>query len=388
MASTLDYGHPFQFSGEQQLGNLTTLSSDDINVTFTTPAPEEDETFKRVKDAMFMTQYFLLPLFLVTGLFGNIFTIVTMASSRFQHMTSRYILIFLAISDTVLLVTQPFNKLWIIRLFGSDFRALSRTWCKAFFVIFKSAKMTSSWLVVLLCFERFVAVVFPLRAKMIIRKRFIFPAIALDYIVMLTYNSVWHFSSDIVDGICKPDNPSLKHKVFVTIGTTFYSLIPTALLMIFTPQIIIRLIHQRNIRRHLSTRSGTIKSSGNNSNTRSKKDKEMFRASVMVLGVMIAYIVLIIPITTVHLYAFTAGVSAFDTGSLGFFIYREIAQMLEQINYAVNFFFYVLCSYTFRQRVKEILCFTACRKKNDLSSILKRESSEGSKTFTKSTVDG
>lgn len=374
MANLLEFGDGFLLS-EIHRNNDTNVTNDGANVTMTTTeSPELDATYVDVKNAMFMLQYFLLPIFLVTGLFGNLFTIATMASSRFQHMTSRYILIFLAISDTVLLLTQPFNKLWVIKLLGSDLRAISRTSCKAFFVIFRSAKMTSSWLVVLLCFERFVAVVFPLKAKVIIRKRFIFPAIALDYIVMLTYNSVWHFSSDVIDGICKPDVPSFQHKVFVTIGTTFYSLIPTALLMVFTPQIIVRLVHQQKIRRNLSRRSGIAQSVSNASSAHSKKGKEMFRASVMVLGVMIAYIILIIPITTVHLYAFTAGVSAFDHGSLGFFIYREIAQTLEQINYAVNFFFYVLCSFTFRQRVKEILCFTACRQKTGSNSLNSRDS--------------
>ena len=369
MADLRELGNAFSLF---DFNNTSNVTEEVMNVSMTTMQPELDETYMRVKNVMFRMQYFLLPLFLVTGLFGNLFTMATMASSRFKHLTSRYILIFLAISDTVLLLAQPFNKLWVINLFGTDLRALSQISCKAFFVIFRSAKMTSSWLVVLLCFERFVAVVFPLKAKSIIRKRLIFPAIALNYIIMLTYNSAWHFSSGVIDGVCKPDLPSLRHKVFVTIGTTFYSLVPTALLMIFTPQIIIRLIHQQSIRRQLSTR-GSRGEKTNRSAFR-KNEREMFRASVMVLGVMIAYIILIIPITTVHLYAFTAGVSAFDHGSLGFFIYREIAQTLEQINYAVNFFFYVMCSFAFRQRVKEILCCTSCRSLNDGNNLINKGS--------------
>ncbi|XP_052792147.1 growth hormone secretagogue receptor type 1-like [Mya arenaria] len=325
-----------------------------FNVSTSTEKDQAAEQIAAVKQVFFNIQYFMLPFFLVTGISGNSITIATMLSSKFEHLTSRYILIFMALSDTMLLITQPFNKLWVIRLFGVDYRAISELSCKIFFVIFRSAKMTSSWLVVLLCYERFVAVVFPLQAKSIIRKRFMFPAIALDYLVMFTYNSVWHFSSGVVSGICKPDIPSFKHQVFVIIGCTFYSFIPTALLLIFTPQIIVRLLRHSRLRRHISTFSKQA------ANASARKEEETVRASVMVLGVMLAYIVLIIPITTVHMYAFSAGVSAFDVNSLGFFIYREIAQMLEQINYAVNFFFYVLCSGAFRQRVKELLCLDAC----------------------------
>jgi len=343
-----------------------TLFSD--NVKTSTPGLEA------AKEIFFNIQFGLLPFFLVTGLFGNTLTILTMMSNKFQHLTSRYILIFLALSDTVLLLTQPFNKIWVIRLFGFDYRAISELSCKVFFVIFRSAKMTSSWLVVLLCFERFVAVVYPLKAKAIIRKDYMVAAIILDYVFMFAYNSVWHFSSGVEGGICKPDLPSLRHKVFVIIGCTFYSFIPTALLMVFTPQIIVRLRHHTRLQRTLSSCGKQVDLN------RSRRSDDMVKASVMVLGVMIAYIILIIPITTVHLYAFSAGVSAFDENSLGFFIYREIAQMLEQINYAVNFIFYVLCSTVFRSHVKELLCLTTC--------AMRRMAGRGGLSFSKQTLSG
>ena len=299
-----------------------------------------------IKQIMFTIQYALLPFFFLTGLFGNTMTIITMASRHFQHLTSRYILIALAISDTVLLLTQPFNKLFVIDFFGRDLRALSDFFCKAFFVVFKSSKMTSSWLVVLLCFERFIAVVYPLKAKFILRKRFILPAIALDYGILLIYNSVWSFASEIVDGVCKPDVPSLQQKIFVAIGTCLYSFIPTLLLMILTPLIVLRLLRQRRRRRNLASKV---------SSQASKNEEEMLKASVMVIGIMIAYIILIIPISVVHFYSWTASISAFDVNNLSFFIFREIAQVLEQVNYSINFFLYVMCSTMFRRRVFEIL---------------------------------
>ncbi|KAL4227440.1 7 transmembrane receptor (rhodopsin) [Mactra antiquata] len=359
------FNDSFLVSNISHMDNLI----DDVDNSSHSGNNEMKEKLQALQSIFFFIQYFILPFFLVTGFFGNMLTIATMASRRFQHLTSRYILIFLAISDTVLLLLQPFNKLWVIKLFGGiDLRALSTSACKVFFVIFRSAKMTSSWLVVMLCFERFVAVVFPLKAKTILRKRFIFPAIAADYIFMFIYNGIWSFSSGIVDGKCKPDLPSTAHSIFVILGCSFYSFIPTCLLLIFTPMIITRLIKQRNIRLQLSRAASGLKKKnpwGALANNHSKNDDEMLRASVMVLGVMIAYIVLIIPITTVHVYSFLIGVSAFDVNSYGFFVYREIAQMLEQINYAVNFFFYILCSRTFRERVKEFFWFDKCTRGSD-----------------------
>ena len=331
-------------------GNWSGLGTS--NVTNSTDTlSERQKMLEQIKGVMFMLQYITLPLFLVAGLFGNILTILTMASKQFSHLTSRYLLIALAISDTTLLLTQPFNKLWVIKLFGTDLRAaFSDTGCKLFFHIFKTGKMTSSWLVVLLCFERFVAVVFPLKAKFIIKKWVIFLGIALDYIVIGTYNAVWSFSSGVVGGFCKPDLPHPAFKFFIIGGCTLYSFLPAAILLVMSPQIMFRILLQVRKRRSLTSGSAKTKLS--------RKEDEMIRASIMVVAVMIAYIILVLPITVVHLYAFLTSVSAFDENDLGFFIFREIAQMLEQVNYSINFFFYVLCSSTFRRRVFELLgCF-------------------------------
>ena len=329
-----------------------------INVTAANPQPTDDQQLlQNVKDAMFMFQYVTLPMFLVIGLFGNLMTIATMASRQFSNLTSRYILIALAISDTTLILTQPFNKIWVINLLGTDIRsAFANLGCKIFFHIFRTSKMTSSWLVVLVCFERFVAVVFPLKAKLILKKRIIFAAIALDYLIIGSYNAVWSFSSGIVNGLCKPDLPSIEHKVFVTIGCTIYSFIPSAILLVFTPQIMYSILNQVRLRRRFTSPKTPLATTSSSS----RRDEDMIRASIMVVCVMIAYIILVLPITIIHLYSAQIGVSAFDANSLGFFIFREIAQVLEQINYCINFFFYIMCSGRFRVRVFEILHLTCC----------------------------
>lgn len=179
--------------------------------------------------------------------------------------------------------------------------------------------MTSSWLTVLLCFERFVAVVFPLKAKSIIIKKIIFSLIALDYVFIRTYNAIWTFSSIVVNGVCKPDvtypETKQKYRDFLLAGSSFYSLIPMLIMTILTPIIVTKLIMQRKKRRELSSGS-------------SRKDAETIRISAMLVGVVVAYIVFILPITVVHKLAFWKGVSAFDANTYDFFVLREqIAQL-------------------------------------------------------------
>ena len=333
-------------------GNMSSYEQENVSTTALVPT---EKSWATIQDNFYTATSIILPILLCTGLFGNTLTIITMMSKEFQHMTSRFILIALAFSDATLLLTQPFNKLFVQKLFGSDPRALSAVGCKAFFHIFKTAKMTSSWLIVILCFERFVAVVFPLKVKTIVTKKTIIGLIVLDYIFIGTYNAVWTFSSLIVDGVCKPDvttpETKLLYRDFLIAGSSFYSLIPMILMVILTPIIVYKLILQSKLRRRMA-KAGA------------KNDSDTVRISAMLIGVVVAYITLIFPITLVHNLAFYRNVSAFDTNSLGFFVLREVAQTFEQLNYSTNFILYVMCSSTFRARVLVLLGINRCRKSN------------------------
>ncbi|KAL4228185.1 Olfactory receptor [Mactra antiquata] len=354
-----DYRHKMDSSVNSTLAfsNFTMDYSDstvDVNGTTTMVPSAGTIDWKHIRDGFYTAGSVITPIFLATGLFGNIVTIITMASKSFSGMTSRYILIALALSDTTLLLTQPFNKQFMQKLLGYDARALSDFGCKAFFHIFKTGKMTSSWLIVILCFERFIAVVFPFKAKIIITKTSILGLIVIDYLFIGTYNAVWTFSSIIVNGVCKPDvtypDTKEKYRDFLLAGSSFYSLIPMIIMAILTPIIVVRLIQQKRSRQALTNKTG-----------RNKASDDSVRISVMLIGVVVAYVTFILPITVVHNLAFWRNVSAFDTNTQQFFVLREVAQILELLNYSTNFVLYVFCSTKFRQRALEILGINKCR---------------------------
>ena len=290
-----------------------------------------------------------MPTVLIVGVFGNSMTILTMSSKSLSDLTSRYILIALACSDTMLIILQPFNKLFVRNLFGSDARAISDDGCKIFFWLFRTSKMTSSWLIVILCFERFVAVVFPLKAKRILNKKTILMMIFCDYFVIGTYNAFWSFSSLIENGICKPDVvfPDTKHKYrdFLVLGASLVSFIPMTIIMFFTPFIVWKLVQKRQKRQSTQHAGGRS----------SKNDSREIRASLVLIAVVAAFLLLACPIAIMFNIAFFQNVSIFEVNDLVFFVCREIAQILEQLNYSINFFLYVMCSETFRKRALQLL---------------------------------
>ena len=199
--------------------------------------------------------YFTVPILLVVGLFGNVMSIVVMTRTEFRRMTMSIILIALAFSDTLLIIMQPNNKPFVRRLLTTDLRSYSVISCKIFYWFFRTAKMTSSWLIVLIACERLIAVWFPLKAKIINSKRNISIAVVMVYVGIGSFNGVWSSIADVMmNGSCLPNksSPELADaaKAFVIAGTLIYSIIPSCIILTMNVMIIIKMAISR--RRQLS----------------------------------------------------------------------------------------------------------------------------------------
>ncbi|XP_056009426.1 thyrotropin-releasing hormone receptor-like [Ostrea edulis] len=336
-------------------GNSSEGSFDNSTTT------EVADSLKKAMEILSCTNYFLQPLFLILGLAGHTLTVIIMQRRRYSQLASRFFLIALALSDSVLLLTQVFNKNFVLTYLRMDVRALSSVGCKAFFVIFKTAKMSSSWFLVFICWERFVAVWFPLKAKFICTKRVAWALILIVYVLITTYTSVWSYASQITKkNICHPDvydktNTSevSRFGTFLIGGLSIYSLIPMIFLITMTPLIVLKLARQGRKRKSMVGKSYRKTSSSDSS-----------RTTFMLVGVMVAYILLISPVTALHMSAFFLRLNAFGSNASGFLIFKEVCQILEQINYAINFYLYVLTSSLFRVGLKELFC---CRSQGQLS---------------------
>ena len=106
-----------------------------------------------------------VPIITIIGILGNSMSIIIINQKYFRRQSISLILTCLAISDTVVLLLFVFNKKFIMEFLDRDVRALSQGGCAFFFWIFRTSKMTSSWFVVLVSTERFIAVWFPFKSK-------------------------------------------------------------------------------------------------------------------------------------------------------------------------------------------------------------------------------
>ena len=144
-------------------------------------------------------------LFLV-GVTGNLLTVMVMCTKYFRRMAISVTLTALALSDLIFSLMFPLNKLFIRDWFGMDVRSLSSAGCKVFFWVFRMSKMTSSWFVVLISLERFIATAFPLKAKAISTKLSNAICVGMIYVSLGTYIGVWRSYTDkMLDGKCVPN---------------------------------------------------------------------------------------------------------------------------------------------------------------------------------------
>ena len=288
----------------------------------------------------------LNPIILLLGIGGNLLTIVIMTKKPFSDLTVSLLLTALATCDTATLVMIPLNKQNVRRVLGTDIRAVSDVGCKVFFWSFRLAKVMASWVLVLISTERFTAVWLPLRAKTISTKRNALIALASIVTFLGGYFAVWtHFADRVLAGKCIPNTrtPSTqaRTKAFLLFGLSLLAFIPGSIILLLNSLIAFKL-----------WRRPAIKQS---SVGKSEQGQDQGRATVMLLGVALAFLILVTPIAVAHMVFYVMDRNIFEAKEPGMVAFREIAQVLELMNSSVNFFLYVLCSKGFRRMLLKIL---------------------------------
>lgn len=302
----------------------------------------------------FLIEYIAFPVFATACITGNIINIFVMLSSSLKRASSTYILVALAVSDSTFILLWPFNKSFVRQLFATDVRSLSDASCKTFFFIFKTVKMSSAWFVTLISIERFIAIWFPLKAKIINTKKMILIEIISVVLFLSVVNGAWSVSSKIINGSCVPHAdvegyPNMKQN-FVVYGIVFVFILPTVIMIILSPLTALKLCRQYKSRVQMTN---NVKDPSVNTSA-----SDTIRATVMLLSVTLAFVLLMTPITFSHIYMVLIGQDIFETSESGLMIYRNVSQVLELTNFTINFFLYVLISKSYRH-----FLFRSCRKK-------------------------
>ena len=305
------------------------------------------------KKTILYVSYVTVPILVVTGVCGNMFTIRVMLAKNFQRMSVSAFLIAMALSDTAVIIVSTLNKSWIRNLIGTDYRAFNQAGCIAFFWAFRTSKLVSSWIVVLICIERFIAVCIPLRSKTLCSKRMAYASIVTTVLGASVFSAFrgW-MDTSIVNGTCLPNSRHLKEyiaivRMLLLVSLVIYALIPAIVTLVLNAFTVTSIWKGRR-KVHVMTTTH---------NPAGKTATQSTKATTMLLSTNVAFIVCVTPISIVHAVSFSRRVNLFESSDPMVVAVRETAQVFEQLNYSINFFLYVLCNSRFRSEfMRTVLC--------------------------------
>lgn len=121
-------------------------------------------------EAAFTIQLIMSPLCLTFGTIFNCLSVCVFTRPSLRNSTTSFILICLAIFDSITLYTRSFTR-WLFLITGWKLDAYMNTSCQVYWYISYLTGTMSSWLLVLITFERFVAVLKPHKTKTVFNRK-------------------------------------------------------------------------------------------------------------------------------------------------------------------------------------------------------------------------
>ncbi|XP_070211992.1 neuropeptide S receptor-like [Littorina saxatilis] len=272
---------------------------------------------------------------LAVGLPCNAACVVTIL---FMHVnTATFYVALLAVADSLALIVKAIYHQRETPDAPSCYMLYINNFCSCY----------ANWVLVLIVFQRFYAVCFPLRVKGAFTKKRIYIsaatlAFALFAIIVVPtfYLKEW----DEVKAECKwrDEIRSFAGKVWdAWIMASLYSYVPFLFIVAFITLIIVGLYRHRRARTSICA-AGTSCSSD---------DGKAERAiSIMLVCAGLVFLLLTLPVCLFHLFIYKLyDWNVVQEMSEGYLVY-QVVTMLSDTNHAVNFFIYFLCGPAFRRQ--------------------------------------
>ena len=274
------------------------------------------------------------------GILANFLVILVIILSSLRTSVFMNLIMCLAIVDNMFL----FAVIHVQRgIFGELFIKPSLLYCRFTMFYVYVAGIVSSWVTVLISFERYIAIFYPFKAHIYSTKNRMLVAVTVITILTCTSQIPLFFKCSLVFIGQRPRCFSFRSDTWSDIIFLFYFF----MIYSFVPLIIITILNVSLMRRIQVQSAFRGRSQGQHSvSTSSMKHLSLF---AMMVSLCVFFAVTSLPCTTImivnHLCKFTTGRHCIFIGG---WLYR-IPFMLNDINHGVNFFLYCLTGSVFRQ---------------------------------------
>ena len=290
------------------------------------------------------------PILLVVGSVCNCLTIIVFSRPSLKKTTTAFLLIILAISDTLSLYKATFT-VWLRVLFSKlqipvFVEAQSDIGCKIGGHLGYTALTFSVWVLVTITLERLIAVAIPHRTKSICTKTnlrklliILFTLISVSYIpsTIYTTNKIWfRFGSDRSDVDIFAGCVQL-NDLHGVIDVLVRVIIPFIAMLFMNITIIIFLYRSRRLRHHNSAQESK------------KQKKHKVYLTVILLTTSFTHLILTIPALFWQFYDYFY--SYIENG----FIWFAITMCLVYIDLSINFILYCISAQQVRVELRNML---------------------------------
>ncbi len=299
--------------------------------------------------------FFIYP----SGLISNSISLMVMTMKHNKQLTTCVFMSIIAVSDNLVLVRGVVD--WLLEDYFPE--AWNSGMCKADIFVHHCLAGFNAYTIVLMTFDKFCAIIYPHKSLVFTRKK-----IFLSTIVNVVTQIVLYFPLLFAAGFDPDDHHfcvKYKHEltnmtVYSVLSIGFYPTIPVAALFVMNISII-RAIFKRKV-----TTTANVK----------KRKVQERQITIMLLLVSVIFVVLLLPFQLVD-SSFVghdeAGAASALEAARTFFIFNT-SYYLSMLNYAINFYLYLLSGSKFRNDLRMLF---GCRKR-DLSVHHDQSQSQGS----------
>lgn len=335
---------------------------DDVNITTplswrsSSPTSQEElESLPAEQFANFLWRVASILLILL-GTLGNGLSFLVMSRSSIRKTVTSLLLRALAVVDTCVLWTGYFTD-WVLIVFDYDVRIQSEFNCRFQHIMFYWTFHYSAWILVLVTTERFISVVFPLKAKKIITKRTMVVCLITIGISLFILSShfFWTQKLDFIeDGELRCVNDTETYdfwlsKIWPWIDLTVYSIIPFIIICTGNIAITSRVL--------ISRKKTTGSTTSSTSTSSSEKSSQMTSMTTTLVCVSVIFLVTTLP------YPFFVLVKSYShNGEIDINTQAKedlawaVVNFAAYFNNAVNFLLYCLSSRLFRGQLTSMFC--------------------------------
>lgn len=373
-------------------------------------------------------RYIWTPIVVVTGTILNLLTIMVFCRRKVLKYCVSLSMIALAISDTTVL-TVPLLLSWLDEVFFNYYFVNNTLWCNLHGYADLVSSSNSSWIIILISFERYYAVCKPWeKQRKFTKKRVIF-IIFILFLFSLVFFSYFPFSLHLSESLhmsktlereCQLSNENIYY-IFGFISVLIVYILPFFILFYLNLMIVFKLrlrpfsARSVSIKREKSSSKRTVDTSeyslsqtdfststnANFSVNQSKNDRNL---SITLVTVAFTFMVLTFPFQVYWFYEniylnfnfeilsnFSSDESLFiqrppqieSAGRSYLKYFKDMTFLLKNMNYLINFFLYSALSKLFRQE------FVAMISKNKfLKCLRKMFSSKSNEEEKESSING